>query len=171
LTAQVTANGAPVTAGTVTFTQGKVRLGTVALTANGTANLTLSSLSPGKAKIQALYSGVPDDLPSASPVLTQTVTAVPTSTTLVVTSQIQPNGRTRIVLIATVVADGSGSPTPTGTVVFRSGGATVGKAKVTNGTATFVLRRNAKRNRAFVAAFQGSSRFKGSTSTPVRLTV
>jgi len=53
--------------------------------------------------------------------------------------------------------------------VFRSNGVSVGKAKLQNGTAVLVLGRNAKRNRAFVAAFQGSSRFKGSTSAPSRL--
>jgi len=169
LTALVTANGLPVTSGTVTFSQGKVHLGTVSLNAAGTASLTLSTLSPGKVKIQALYSGVPNDLPSVSPVLTQTVTAVPTTTSLIVTTQIQPNGRSRIVLIATVAASGSDSPTPSGTVVFRSNGVSVGKAKLQNGTAVLVLGRNAKRNRAFVAAFQGSSRFKGSTSAPSRL--
>ncbi len=95
LTASVTANGQPVTSGTVTFSQGKMHLGTVSLNASGTASFALSSLSPGKVKIQALYNGVTNDLPSASPVLTQTVTAVPTFTSLVVTTQIQPNGRSR----------------------------------------------------------------------------
>jgi hypothetical protein len=169
LTALVSANGLPVTSGTVTFSQGKNYLGTVSLNAAGTAGLTLSSLSPGKLRIQALYNGVPNDLPSVSPALTQTVVAVPTSTRLVVTSQVQPNGRSRIVLIATVVADGSDSLTPAGTVVFRSNGVSVGKAKLQNGTAVLVLGRNARRNRAFVAAFQASSRFKGSNSAPVRL--
>jgi hypothetical protein len=169
LTATVTANGLPVTSGTVTYSHGNVHLGTVALNAAGTANLTLSSLVPGKAKIQAIYNGIPDDLPSVSPVLTQTVTAAPTSTSLIVTTQIQPNGQSRIVLIATVVVGGSDSLIASGTVVFRRNGISIGKAKLQNGTAVLLLGRNAKRNRAFVASFQGSSRFKGSKSAPVKL--
>ena len=169
LTARVTAIGQPVNSGTVTFSQGKMHLGTVSLNSSGTASFTLSSLTPGKVKIQALYNGVTNDLPSASPVRTQTVTAAPTLTSLVVSSQIQPNGRSRIVLIATVVAEGSASLIPTGTVVFRSNGVSVGKAKVKNGTAVLVLGRNAKRNREFVAAFQANSRFKGSASAPTKL--
>jgi Bacterial Ig-like domain (group 3) len=169
LMATITANGQPVTSGTVTFNQGKVRLGTVALNADGVAIFTLASLAPGTVRIQAVYSGATNDLPSVSPVLAQAVAAVPTSTSLVVTTQVQPNGRSRIVLIATVVAGGSGSPTPAGTVVFRSGGVSVGKAKLKDGTAVLVLGRNARRNRAFVAAFQRSSRFKASMSAPARL--
>jgi Bacterial Ig-like domain (group 3) len=168
-TATVTAKGLPVTSGTVTFTQGKVHLGTVSLNAAGTASFTLPSLSPGKVKIQALYSGVPNNQSSASPVLTQVVTAVPTTTSLIVTTPIPPNGRSRIILIAMVAAEGSDSLIPSGTVVFRQNGVSVGKAKLRNGTAVLVLGRKAKRNRAFVAAFQGSSRFKGSMSAPVRL--
>lgn len=168
LTATVTANGLPVDSGTVTYSQGNLHLGTVALNGAGTASLTLSSLAPGKAHIQAIYNGIPDDLPSVSLVLTQTVTAAPTSTSLIVTTRIQPNGQSRIVLIATVVAGDSDSLIASGTVVFRRNGISIGKAKLQNGTAVLVLGRNAKHNRAFVAAFQGSSRFKGSTSAPVK---
>ncbi len=82
LLARVTADGMPVTTGTIGFTRGNKLLGTIALGADGTASLTVSSLPVGQIRIQAIYYGTPDYLSSTSPVLVQSVDKLSTSTSL-----------------------------------------------------------------------------------------
>ena len=69
LTASVVNALGPVTAGTVTFRQGKKFLGTVSLGGSGTVSVSIGSLPVGNARIQAVYNGVPNDLSSVSPVV------------------------------------------------------------------------------------------------------
>jgi hypothetical protein len=73
LTATVSAGGAPVTAGTVSFRRGSLLLGTVRLTRMGTASLSVTSFPVGRIGIQAIYNGTDNDLASVSPVFKQTV--------------------------------------------------------------------------------------------------
>ena len=169
LTATVTADGLPVTSGSVAFTRGKKLLGTVALGANGTASLTVSSLPKGSTNIQALYEGTIDDLPSTSPAVPQRVDKFSTTTSLSVTTEVQPNGQVREVLQANVIAIGGLGVEAAGTVVFRRNGRIIGRARLNNGTAFLKLGRHVPTRGKFVAAFQGSPRFKANTSSPVRL--
>jgi hypothetical protein len=72
-TATVTALGAPVTQGTVTFKEGTIVLGgPVTLNASGQASFATASLSRGKHKITAVYSGTATYLTSSG-TYTQTV--------------------------------------------------------------------------------------------------
>jgi hypothetical protein len=167
-TAGVVAGGAPVTSGSITFRRGSQFLGVVALGASGTASLTISSLPAGKASIQAIFSGTTDDLSSVSAVLTQTVTAVPTATTLTLATQTLANGKTRYVLVATVGPAIESSVAATGKVVFRKNGRMIGSAKLKGGVATLVIGRSAPRGK-YVAAFARNSQFKASTSAPLVL--
>ncbi len=75
-TATVTADGLPVTSGTVRFTQGRKLLGTAVLSADGTASVAVSSLPRGSSNIQALFEGTVNDLPSTSPAMPQRVEQV-----------------------------------------------------------------------------------------------
>jgi hypothetical protein len=80
-------------------------------------------------------------------------------------SQTQANGRTRYFVVATTTAVG-GSLVPTGTVVFRRNGHSIGTATLKNGTAVLMISRKAAQSGRFVARFQGSTRFLASNSPP-----
>ena len=93
-------------------------------------------------RIQAAFSGNPDDFGSVSPVFIQAVDRYQTSTTLAATTEIRPNGKVREVLLAAVDALGATGVTPIGTVVFRRKGRVIGRARLVGGTATLVLSRH-----------------------------
>jgi hypothetical protein len=165
--ASVTASGSPVAAGTVSFTRGNQLLGTTALGGDGTASLTVSTLPIGQGQIQAVYNGTPNNLPSLSPVVIQMVDRFATTTSLTITTQIRSTGRLRYVLVATVLTDQPPGLEAVGTVVFRRNGAVIGRVRLTGGTAVLAIGRHAPARGTFVAAFQGSSRFRPSTSPPL----
>jgi len=167
LAAYVSAAGRPVTAGTVTFSRGRQLLGTASLDANGNASLTLSSLPAGKSRIQAIFNGSPDDFGSSSPIVIQSVLPAGTSTSLTLTTQTTAQGSVRYVLVATV-ANESSAPAPSGTVVFRRNGKTIGKARVSGGTAVFSVGSRAPVKQKFVASFERNPSFVASTSPPVQ---
>ena len=163
----ITSAGTGVTTGSVSFRQGKRFLGTVPLTSAGTAILTISSLAVGNAGIQAIYSGTANDLGSVSAVFKQTVGASPTVTSSTIATQTLANGKTKYILVATVTADGNPMLTPTGTVIFRRNGRTIGSARLKGGVARLVLGRTAPGSQAkFVAVFQKNARFRSSSSPP-----
>jgi len=161
--------GAPVSAGTVTFRRGSQFLGTAPVDGAGAASLTVASLPVGTARIQAVYNGTAQFLSSVSLVLNQKISAVATTTSLSLTTQLLPNGSLQYLLTATVMANGETSIAPVGTVVFRRNGRVLGKAKLVDGSAQLVLSRKVPRHGRFVAAFLGNSRFRPSTSPPASL--
>jgi hypothetical protein len=169
LTATVTAIGSPVAVGMVKFTRGNRVLGTAALESHGTASLTIGSLPKGKARIQAIYEGTTDYFPSVSPVLSQRIDKSSTATSLTFTTQVQPDGQVLDVLKADVVAVGGAGILPIGRVVFRRNGRVIGRASLNNGTAWLTLGRHTPARGRFLVSFRGSSRFKPSTSPPLRL--
>jgi hypothetical protein len=156
----------PVTTGTVTFRRGKSFLGTVSLDGSGTASLSISSLPVGVSGIQAVYNGAPNDQSSVSPILAQTVSALPTLTVISLSSQLKTNGQTRNFLVATTTTVGA-AIVPSGTVVFRKNGHVIGTAKLKSGRAVLSLGRRAALSGRFVAKFQGSARFRPSVSAPI----
>jgi hypothetical protein len=169
LTATVTADGMPVTGGTVQFTRGSQFLGTSALGADGTASLTASSLPQGDVRIQAAFGGNADNFGSVSQTFIQAVDRYDTTTYLFATTQVRPNGKVREVLVAAVdVADVAGV-TPAGSVVFRRNGRVIGRSRLVGGTATLVLPARIPARGRFVAAFQGGSRYRASQAAPLIL--
>jgi sugar lactone lactonase YvrE len=135
LTATVTATAGTPT-GTVTFLNGAATLGTGTLNSSGVATLALTP-PQGVYSITASYAGNINFAPSASspPVIvnvaattTTTLSAVPTTLTV---------GQT-LTLTATVKA--SAGITPTGTVTFLNGTASLGTGTLnSSGVATLVL--------------------------------
>jgi hypothetical protein len=118
--------------------------------------------------IQAIFSVTVDDLGSVSPVFKQTVGTSPTVTTLSITAQPLANGRTKFILVAIVSADGNPALTPTGIVVFKKNGRSLGSARLKGGVARLVIGRKAPGSGAkFVASFQKNARFGASRSAPV----
>ncbi len=171
LTASVTAAGAPVTVGTITFERGSQVLAVVPLTPSGMASASVSSLPVGTSGIQAIYSGSVNDQSSVSSVFKQAVNPLPTMTTLSIVTQSLRHGRMIEYILVATIAPAGGSPTtsPAGVVLFRRNGRTLGKAKVVAGVAQAVLGRSRPSSKlTFVATFQGNSQFQASTSLPFR---
>jgi hypothetical protein len=164
MAAVVNATG-PIPTGTVTFRRGNTFLGTVALDGSGMARLSISSLPVGTSRIQAVYNGSPGNLTSVSPILSQTVKPLSTTTVISLQNTVTSNGKIRFFLVATTSTT-SGTLTPSGTVSFRKNGHTIGTARLKNGTAVLSLASRAARNGRFVARFLGSARFGPSSSAP-----
>src|SRR5204863_367673 len=134
---------APVTTGTVSFQQGTTVLATIPLNGSGTATFPTNALPLGSVSITAVYDGSTGILGSTSLGWNQTV--VPYSTTTRVTS----------------------SANPSRTVVFRRNGRSLGRARLTGGTAVLAIGRHPPSQGTFLASYQGRSRFQPSTSAPL----
>ena len=144
-TATVTANGAAVSKGAISFSEaGTVLGGPVALDGNGIASFTTNALTAGAHTVTAAYSGSGALQPGTADV-TVVVNSAPTTTALV--SSANPSGVGQSVTFsATVTVPGSGSPaagmvtfsdngTPFGTVPVGAGGlAHVETASLSTGT-------------------------------------
>ncbi len=133
-TATVTGNGA-IPTGSVVFSVDGASMQTVALDGTGKASFTDSALAVGSHAITAAYAGDTNDSASISTAFTQTVQAIPTTTSLGTGST--PGANPQTVLIATVIS--AAGPVPTGYVTFMDGSTTVGAAALdANGVATLV---------------------------------
>jgi sugar lactone lactonase YvrE len=134
--ATVTGNGATPT-GSVNFLADGVVIGTSPLS-GGSATFTDSALPAGSYTMTAEYLGNTDDAISTSANVSETVSAIPTTTALgtAATTGVNP----QVVLVATVVNSSAG-PEPTGTVTFyndtaSSGTGTSGNGATSLGTVT-----------------------------------
>ena len=118
--------GGPTVTGTITFRDGGSNIaGCVAVViASGSASCTVSPTVAAHA-ITAVYSGDASNAASTSAVMTQIVTADPTTT--VVSATVNPTvfGQS-VTFTATVTANAPGSGTPAGNVAFKNGAATIG---------------------------------------------
>ncbi len=109
------------TTGTATFTFDKGRASEVSKVASvvgGVATYTTSSLTVGEHSVEAVYSGDASYLPGTSNVLSQTVTAL--ATTTVVTSNRNPSiVGDSVSLLARVTQTSTGNPVTVGVVTIR----------------------------------------------------
>jgi large repetitive protein len=169
-TATVSNGGSKAPSGTVVFSDGtgaKV-LGTVTLSAAGTATLTVASMTIGQHTISAAYGGDSMDLAGVSPGLSEPVQLRPTSDTLTASSTSLTGGQ-QVTLISVVRY--AGPVTPTGTVSFLSSGVTLGTSVVDNtGVATITV--NLLTSAPTVtASYSGDAVYAASTSTQTSITV
>lgn len=135
LTATVTSDGDPVTAGSVEFTDGATSLGAaVPVSASGVATLTTSVLTVGTHPITATYTGT-DEFAESSDDVSQVVNKRDTSTAL--TSSVNPSQvGSPVTFTATVTA--GGGPVGAGSVTFSLDGTDQAPVAVdANGVATF----------------------------------
>ena len=163
-----TASVTPATAtGTVTFKNGSVTLGTIALAA-GKAKFTTPILTAGAHAIVAIYSGNASFGGSTSPIVAQTVKKAATSTALV--SSLNPSKKGQAVTLRATIAPGAGV---TGTVTFKDGAkvlgtsavnATTHKAAITKSTLTVGTH-------SITAVYGGNTNFNTSTSAVVKQVV
>src|SRR4029077_5138734 len=106
----------------VKFMDGATLLGTVSLS-SGVASLTTSALTAGTHKIKATYVGDSVFAGSSSLVLSQVVKGLPTTSS--VSSSGSPSIYGQTITFTATVVDPSSSGTPTGTVTFKAGTATL----------------------------------------------
>jgi subtilase family serine protease len=164
LTATVSAGAYGTPTGSVTFKNGTGILGIVNLV-GGTATLSTSNLPGGANAITVVYGGNADYLTSTSAVLTQTVNRSTTATTLV--SSLNPSTQgTAVTFTATVTA--TSGPTPTGTVIFKDGTATMATVGLNAaGVATLSTSTLAARTHSITAVYQTTTNDSTSTSNVV----
>ncbi len=161
-TATVTVGAAPVTAGTVQFSEGGTDLGAaVPVAADGTATYSTATLAGGGHTVTATYSGT-DDVAGSSGSVEQIVD--PAASTTALTSAPNPSVFGQLVTLTATVTSAGGQVT-TGTVAF-SDGATVlcAAAEVQpDGTATCAIDDFGAGTHTLTATFSGSADFAVST--------
>jgi hypothetical protein len=169
-TATVTATtGTP--SGGVTIYEGTTLLAEVGLNPSGIATFTLSPspfVNTGSYSFTATYVGDNFNATSTSPVDTQVVGK---ASTVVLSSSLNPSLIGQSVTFTATVS-GSGG-TPTGTVTFLDGTASLGSAVAVNagGVATFVTSALAKGAHSITASYSGDAAFIPATSALVSQTV
>src|SRR2546425_332865 len=171
LTATVSAvsPAAGVPTGTITFRDGATSLGVVTLV-NGSASLTVSTLATGNHSLTAIYSGSPSFLGSTSPVVTQAVNLLNTSTSLTSTPNPSTTGQA-VTLTATVSPVPPATGVPTGTVTFRDGANSLSTVALVNGSASLTISTLALGSHSLTAVYSGSATFATSTSPVVNQVV
>jgi hypothetical protein len=167
VTAVAPATGTPT--GTVTFKDGSTALGTVAL-AGGSATLTTAGLTAGGHSITATYGGDSNFTGVTSAALGQTVNQAAT-TTLLTSSATQSAAAQSVTLTATVSAVAPGAGTPTGTVTFLDGSATLGSAQLSGGKAAFTTSALSSGSHSITASYGGDGNFLPSASGTVIETI
>lgn len=140
--------------GTVSFLDGAVTLGTAPIGASGQATFSLSTLSAGSHPITAKYEGDAKDSGSTSMILTQVVQQA--TTAIVLTSSSNPAiAGTSITFVATLTSSGG---LPTGQIVLREGGTTLGTAAISaTGSAQFTLSSLQEGSHNLIASFAGDT--------------
>ncbi|MFH8252587.1 beta strand repeat-containing protein [Microbacterium sp. B2969] len=162
-TATVTAGGAPVTTGTVTFADGVTVLAAdVPLAADGTATFTTSALAAGSHPMSGTYSGTAT-LATSAGTLNQSVQLVATSATI--TSSLNPSlVGDAVTFTATITA--SGSPVTAGSVTFTDGATTLADVPVdAAGNATFTTSTLTAGTHTVTATYGGDATFDTSNAS------
>lgn len=170
VTFQATVNSAGGTpTGTVQFRDGSTNLLPTQTLTGGTASYTTSALTRASHQITAVYtSNTPDFISNESAPLTQVVNKADTSI-LVSSSQNPIVTGIPVTFTATVSVTAPGAGTPTGTVTFKDGTATLGTGTVstTGGitTATFSTSTLSEGSHSITAAYEGDTNFNLCTSS------
>lgn len=162
----------PTPTGTVTLVNGTTMLGTITLGSNGAGTFSAPAPGAGTYSIRALYGGDTSYAASTSPPQTLTVTVIPTTTSLGISSAAISQGQTET-LTATVAE--SGGPALSGTVTFSDQNGALGTASVTpatnGGTATLTLTTLSVGTHRILASYAGDTNYGPSTSAPQTVVV
>ena len=146
--------------GPVTFTAGKLVLGTVELS-NGKATFTSSTLATGSTKVTVTYDGdsnIQGSSASVTQVVQQSVGSGSSSTALTYTENPSTLAET---FTATVT---SSSGTPSGTVTFTVGSTTLGTVALTSGQAILNATTLAVGSNTVTATYSGNSEIGASSA-------
>src|SRR5262249_54982467 len=148
----------------VTFKDGATTLGTGALNGTAMATFSTSSLTVSGHSITAVYAGDASFAGSTSSALTQTVNTAATSAAVISSLNPSTTGQS-VTFTATVTATAPGAGTPTGTVTFKDGAATLGAGTLSAGVATFGTITLTAGSHSITAVYGGDANFTGSTSS------
>ena len=165
-TATVTSANGPTPAGTVEFMNGSIVLGNGTVSANGTATLVLSSLSPGTYSIVAAYGADTDDATSSSTPLTETIQQISTTTALSASTNPISTGATLNLSVA-VAATGTSSNggTLSGNVTFSEGPTVYGTVGINSaGDAILPITTLSTGSHFILASYSGNTNYAPSTS-------
>ncbi|MGB8541887.1 MAG: FG-GAP-like repeat-containing protein [Candidatus Acidiferrales bacterium] len=164
LTAAVSASSGTVPDGQlVTFSSSGTTLGSASLS-GGIAIFSTSALAQGVHYIKATYPGDGTFSNSTSPIVTETINAYSTATTI--TSSGSPTGFGQTVSFSVTVTSTSGN-LPTGTVTFKNAGATLGTQTLSNGTATLSNSTLSVGTHTITAVYDGDANNAPSTSAAI----
>jgi Big-like domain-containing protein len=163
-TASVTSSyGSPT--GTVTFYDGASAIGSGGL--SGGHATVAAALAGGVHSIKAVYAGAGTFAGSTSAVLTQTVHTAASST--LESSSANPAIFGNAVTFSAKVSSSAG--TPSGSVTFKDGVATLGVGTLSGGTATYTTSTLAVGSHSITAVYGGNADFTGSTSVALAQTI
>jgi hypothetical protein len=161
--ASAVAPGSGTPTGTVTFQDGTTTIGSAALNNNGQAALSVSALTVGVHSFKAIYAGSTNFGGSTSTASSQTVNLA--SSAVLLSSSANPSivGQS-VKITVSVSATAPGSGTPTGTVTFTDGGATIGTSTLSSGQTSISLSTLTVGSHSITAAYQGDSNFAAGLS-------
>jgi hypothetical protein len=163
--ATVTPSHGGTAGGNVKFLSGSTVLGTAALSGN-VASLTLSNLPVGTTQVSASYAGDNNIGGSTSSALGEVINKA--ETTLTLSSSKNPSTYGASVTLTVQVHQGSGA-TPTGTITFKDGSATLGTGALNNyGSATYTTTSLAVGTHSITASYGGSANDLASTSSALQ---
>ncbi|NYF50753.1 Ig-like domain repeat protein [Tunturiibacter gelidoferens] len=167
-TVSVTGSSTNPPTGLVTLSDGSAILGTSSVSSLGIATFTISTLALGPHTLAASYAGDAQNFPGTSPALTEVVQLHTSKATLTISSSPVVENKP-FTLVATL--QGDAAVPPSGTVVFSSGGTTLGSATLNaSGIATLTTSLGLGTYTP-IATYQGDSQYLGSVSSAVSLTV
>jgi hypothetical protein len=148
--------------GTMTFKDGATTLATVPLDGAGQATYTTSSAGGGAHTMRAFYNGNSTYGASNSAPLTQNISQGGSAVALASSSNPSSLGQA---ITFTATASGTGG-TPTGTVTFKDGPATLGTGTLDGtGRATYATSALATGSHSITAVYGGDSNFATATSS------
>jgi hypothetical protein len=159
LTATVTNSEGATPTGQVVFEDSTTVYGIVTLT-SGAAQVSISTLTAGKHKITAQYEGDSSDT-AASASLQQNINGIPTTTSVVTSTQPSSFGQA-VTFTATVTAVNG---IPGGTVTFKNGSSILGTVTLTGGSAQLQLSTLSGGNHIITALYNGSGTFAASSGS------
>ena len=152
--------------GTVTFMDGGTSLGTGSVSA-GKATLAKSFTTTGSHSLTAVYAGDANNTGSTSAALALTVNPAPPPTTTTLTSSASTATAGQALTFTATITGAS----PTGTVIFRDNGGSIGTMPVSGGKATNSRALNGAGTHTLTATYSGDANNSGSVSSAISVTV
>jgi hypothetical protein len=164
-TVAAVAPGAGTPAGTVTFKDGNVVLGTVAVGAGGKATFTTSFSAVGGHTVTAVYSGDSNFTASSQAVTEQvSAAAAPAPSTTALVASANPARVGQAVTFTATVSGSPGAGTPTGTVTFMVGNVVVARVRLNSrGQASLAGHFSVAGTYTVRAVYSGDSNFTASS--------
>ncbi|WP_075256543.1 Ig-like domain repeat protein [Herbaspirillum camelliae] len=147
--------------GTVSFMDGAVTLGTVAVSSY-TASLDISTLAPGSHALTAVFDG---DATSSAPLIVTVAAATPTLSLGSSASSISYGGN---LLFNAALSNGY---SPSGSIEFHEGGAVIGSATLAGNAATLALGNLTAGAHLITARYAGDGNNAATSSSALMVTV